>query len=879
MVERIDRLDPDRRSIPPVAAIGPLELALGRRSSAFSIIRRMSSSPAIETDASPRRKRKRRLVFGLYPLLTMLLAAGVGVGVAASIHMPQVDSLDEFVPKLITELYDRNGQIIRGYSKERRVLLEAGDLPPLLQNAILATEDANFFEHSGIDVRGVVRAFIKNLKEGRRAEGASTITMQLARDVFHLTRAKNYWRKFEEALLAIELEKNYSKQQILTLHCNMLNEGNGNYGVEAAARNYFNKSVAELSLVEAATLAGIPQRPSAFNVYSKPEAVTERRNVVLQRMYEENYITAEELEQARVEPLIVVPKRRERHIGPYYSEEIRRYLISTYGETKLYERGLQVETTLDRTIQRAAEKALRDQLLALDHGKGWRGPIQQLDPETVDDVELPSWRDPEPLPGDWLRGVVLSSGRSSADILIRGETHSLDAQGIEWTKVSRPSRLLKRGDVAWFRFAEPESEDDGGQADDTSEPEPEKRILMLEQEPEIEGAVLVMESRTGAIRAMVGGWDYDRNEFNRVTQAKRQVGSAFKIFVFGAALENGFTAADSLFDGPAVFPGAEAEESYSPRNYKRQYYGIITLRRALEASINVFSVKLMDLVGVDHVIDFARRSGITEPLPPYPSLALGAADLTPLELAASYATVANLGTYVEPYTIERIATPDGRVLEEHTPRAHKAMEPQIAYVLQNILRGVSRRGTAAGQLARIELPTGGKTGTTNLFTDAWFVGFTPKYTLLSWVGYDKTRSLGRGMTGARAALPIWASVIRQGLEDGWLDPTEEFRVPPGIASLRVDQASGLLPSRSLERRTITESFIDGTQPERRVENNWARILELPWYLQEPFYLPIEGESHAVPDRRLERRSRSLGDEGEEGGRTGRARGVGTALYL
>ncbi|MEO1087295.1 MAG: penicillin-binding transpeptidase domain-containing protein, partial [Acidobacteriota bacterium] len=482
----------------------------------------------------------------------------------------------------------------------------------------------------------------------------------------------------------------------------LVNLGHGNYGIEAASQAYFNKSVGELTLPEAATLAGIPQRPSHFSVYRRPEAVVERRNWVLGRMFAEGMITEQQRDEARAEPLLVTTRRQEKQLGPYFTEDVRRHLIETYGATELYDRGMQVQTTLDPAIQRGAEEALHEQILALDHAKGWRGVDKHLDDEDLESVKLPSWGEVEPEADQWFEGIVLEADAKTATIRYRDRTLTLERRGVEWTGKKRPDKLLKRGNVADFRLAQP-TKDDG-----TPDGEP---YLLLEQEPEIQGSVLVLEASTGAIRALVGGFSYESNEFNRITQAQRQVGSAFKPFVFGAALESGYTAADTLFDGPAIFRGATAEDLYSPRNYKREYYGVITLRAAIEKSVNVFSVKLMDLVGVDRAIDFARRSGVTGDLPPYPSLSLGAADLTPLELGAAYATIVNQGIYVEPYMIERISARDGRTVFEHQTRAHKAMEPQIAYVLTEMLHGVAKRGTAAAQLARVPIETGGKTGT------------------------------------------------------------------------------------------------------------------------------------------------------------------------
>ncbi|MEM6796147.1 MAG: penicillin-binding transpeptidase domain-containing protein, partial [Acidobacteriota bacterium] len=638
--------------------------------------------------------------------------------------------------------------------------------------------------------------------------------------------------KVEEAFLSVELEKNYSKQQILTMYANLVNLGHGNYGMEAAARAYFNKSVAELTLAETATLAGIPQRPNYFSVRRRPEAVLERRNWVLSRMLDEQMVSREAYEEAKAQPLLVKERRKEKELGPYFTEEVRRHLIETYGATDLYDRGMRIETTLDPEIQSAAEDALHKKLLALDHGKGWRGIEKHFKPEEdLEAVALPSWGDGLPRVGEWFEGIVLESGARSATVRYRSKTYELGAEGIAWTRAQRPDKLLKVGNVAWFRLEAP--------LDDEGEETGEPPILRLEQEPELEGAVVVLESATGAIRAMVGGWSYERNEFNRVTQAKRQVGSAFKPFVFGAALESGYTASDTLFDGPAIFRGASADDVYSPRNYKRQYYGIITLRTALEDSINVFAVKLMDLVGVDRAIDFARRAGVRSELPPYPSLALGSADLTPLELASAYAAIVNHGIQVEPYTIERITARDGRAIWEHQTRAHKAMEPGVAYVLTEMMHGVSQRGTAA-KLGRLPIETGGKTGTTNAFTDAWFAGFTPRYTIVSWVGYDKQRSIGRGMTGAQAALPIWTDLVERGLEAGWLEEGETFEPPAGVVAVTVDAGSGLRWS-SLSSKPIEEFFLEGTEPERTLDQDTARVLAMPWYLQEPFYLPKEGE--------------------------------------
>ena len=516
-----------------------------------------------------RRKALRRWV--VIPAFTVLLATITGIVVAASIHRPQVEELDQFIPRLVTEVFDRHGQTLATHSRENRIMLQEGDIPDVLKHAIIATEDANFEDHGGVDLKGVLRAAVTNFKAGEIEEGASTLTMQLARNLFSLSRERAWWRKIEEAFLAVELEKSYSKQQILTMYANVAtNMGHGNYGMEAGARAYFNKSVGELTLAEAATLAGIPQRPTDHSVYRHPDLVVDRRNWVLLRMLDEDYIDRAAYEEAIKEPLLVSQRQREAKPGKYFSEEVRRHLIDTYGATELYDRGLHVATTLDPQIQRVSELSLRKQLTHLDHRHGWRGAPRKIEGDNLEERKLPSWADDELKADQWFEGLVLSADRKVAQVRYRDQVLELTRDGFAWTGRSRPDQLLSRGDVAWFRLVEPDAE----KADDDAEP-----ILMLEQEPEIEGAVLVIESSTGAVRAMVGGWDYDRNEFNRATQARRQVGSAFKPFVFGAALENGYTAADTVFDGPAVFHGATEDDLYSPRNYYRQYYGITTLRR------------------------------------------------------------------------------------------------------------------------------------------------------------------------------------------------------------------------------------------------------------------------------------------------------------
>jgi penicillin-binding protein 1A len=743
--------------------------------------------------------------------------------------MPRVDAVSEYRPHLITQLHDRQGKVFASFARERRVMLQEGEVPRLLQNAVVAAEDAEFFRHGGIDAVGILRSVVVNVRRGRHAQGASTITMQLARELF-LTKEKTWKRKIEEAFLAVELEKTLSKQQILTLYCNLAFLGHGNYGMEAAAQDYFGHGVRELTLPEAATLAGIVQRPSEYSPFRNAERVRIRRDYVLRRMREEGYVDEPEYQEAVATALEVTRRQPRREAALYFAEEVRQRLERDFGVDRLYQEGLQVRTTLDSTVQVDAEEALVAGLLRLDHRRGWRGPIARGASLLLAGGEIEELAGRNPLPDRWLPGLVLAADARVARVRLPDREVDVGREGIAWTNRRGPGEVLRAGDVAWFRRETPEK---AGQ-------EP---YWALEQEPLLEGAVVVLESASGAIRALVGGWDFNRNKFDRVTQALRQVGSAFKPFVFGAALENGFTPADTLFDAPAVFLGADGLPSYSPRNYYRKYGGILTLRRALEQSVNVPAVKLLDLVGVGRVIDFTRRCGVRSNLPPYPSLALGAADLTPLEVAAAYAAIANQGVLIEPYLIDEVRSRAGAPLAIHEMNASKATDPAVAYVLTRMLEGVVDRGTA-GSIADLPLAIAGKTGTTNDYTDAWFVGYTPRYTMLTWVGYDLKRTIGRRMTGAEAALPIWRRLAEAGIAHGWLRGGEEFAAPAGVEIRPVEYWSGLAPAPGAER-ILEEAFLTGTGPSLPWEPKWNTIRSLPWSQQQAFYTPKPGEK--MPD--------------------------------
>lgn len=772
------------------------------------------------------RLRYRQLTRLLIPaVIAIFLGTLTGVGIAAAIHVPRVEGIANFDPARITQLLDQSGQSFASYARQRRIVLRPEEIPPQMRDALIAVEDRNFYKHGGLDALGVLRAVISNLRTGRREEGASTLTMQLARQLFFLNPEKKWQRKIEEAFLAVELEKSFTKDQLLALYLNVIFLGHNQYGVEAASRFYFGKTVSDLSIAEAATLAGIYQRPSKLSPYNAPEAVVTRRNHVLRRMRDERLITREEFEVATASPLGAIQHQPKAELGSYFAEEVRRYVETTYGTAMLLEKGLQVETTMDGAIEESAEKALREGLLRLDHVRGWRGPNQHLKEEDLETLELPSWSAARAVADGWFEGVVIESTPTFARVRMGDQLHTLTPAGIAWTKKSSVSLTLARGDVAWFRIAPPKNRD----GNEEGEP-----ILHLEQEPRLQGAAIVLESTTGAVRAMVGGWDFGRNQFNRATQARRQVGSAFKMFVYGTAIENGFSPSDTIFDAPVYFKGADGRLSYSPRNYYPTYYGIVTLSRAFEQSYNVSAVKLLDMVGIDKTIDFARRLGVKSELPPYPSLALGSADLSPIEMAGAYAAIANQGRYNEPYLIERIRLPDGQVLETHRGKSRQATSPESAYVLAHMLEGVVDRGTARA-LSELKLDIAGKTGTTNDYSNAWFIGFTPRHTVLVWVGYDQPRSMGRGMAGDKVAVPIWKELAKDALKRGWMVEDERFEAPGGVQFAWVDRASGA----KVEGGTpgaISVALLAGTTPRSgAVAGDVSTVLSLPWHQQRAFY--------------------------------------------
>src|SRR5690242_5380662 len=650
--------------------------------------------------ARPPGRRWLRTLLIIAGVLSLMVGAGVAVAALWAFTilprtLPSVTALETFQPQVGTKVYDDNDELITELHVERRIFVPLAHIPQSLRDAVIATEDKRFYYHWGIDPIGIARAVAQNYRRGRIVEGGSTITQQLTKLLF-LTPDKSLERKMKEAVLALELERRYSKDRILEMYLNQVYFGHGAYGVEAAARTYFGKSVSELNVRESALLAGLPRAPTTYSPFDHAETAKRRREVVLRRMVEFGALKDADAKRLARADLGLIPPERRRTTGQYFLDFVQQTLEGKYGADMVFKGGLNVYTTLNPTMQLAAEQSLRDGLKALE-------------------------------------------GR---------------------TKNAKPG-----------------------------------------EHPE--GAIVTIEPQTGYVRAMVGGYDFFRSEFNRAVQARRQPGSAFKPFVYVAALESGFTAASRIDDAPVSYAIGGNGQTWKPENYDRKFRGPTTLQQAVEESVNVVTVKLQEQVGLNRTVRVARRFGISSPLDVNLSLALGTSDLTLLELTSAYAALANQGAWLPPTTIRYVTDSQGKLLEEYIPDPKDAVAPETAYVITHMLRGVVERGT--GQAAKVlGRPIAAKTGTTNDYSNAWFVGYTPRLATGVWVGYDRPRSLGKDETGSRVAVPIWVSYMGKVLGDS---PREDFPMPDKIVLVPVD----LDPSNECVR-VVTMAFVKGTEP-------------------------------------------------------------------
>lgn len=792
----------------------------------------------------------------LFRFMGFLFAAGtivflVGVAAVAGLiwhfskDLPDYTQLQNYEPPVMTRVHASDGSLLAEYSKERRLYLPIQAVPKLVINAFLAAEDKNFYEHGGIDYSGMARAallYAQNYGSNRRPQGASTITQQVAKN-FLLTNEVSFSRKIKEALLAMRIERTYSKDKILELYLNEIYLGLGAYGIAAASLVYFDKSVNELTVAEAAYLAALPKAPSTLHPVKNHERAVERRNYVIDRLLENGWISQADADKARKDPLIVTNRANGAHTfaGEYFAEEVRRDLFERYGEKKLYEGGLSVRTSLDPKLQIEARQTLSKGLVNFDEAKGWRGPVSKLDISGdwgLKLADIKSLSDIQP----WRMAVVLDTSDQSARIGFQPgrelggavskarDTGLISLEGVRWAKAAAGptrfktpttvSQVLSPGDVI---YVDPLIGKDG---------KPVEGQYRLRQLPEVSGAMVAMDPRTGRVLAMVGGFSFDQSQFNRATQAYRQPGSSFKPIVYSSALDNGYTPSTVVVDAPIEIDQGQGAGVWRPENYsKEKYYGPQTLRNALQKSLNTVTVRLAQDIGMPLIGEYAKRFGVYDELPNYLSYALGAGETTVMRMVTAYSMFDNGGRRIKATLIDRIQDRYGHTIFRHDQREcrgcdapggwknqpepqlidhrEQVLDPMTAYQITSMMEGVVQHGTAQPAFAGFGKPIAGKTGTTNDEKDAWFVGFSPDVVVGVYIGYDKPRNLGRGATGGHLAAPVARDFFKLALAD---KPAVPFKVPAGIKLIRVDAKTGMRAGPGDSGRTILEAFKPGTAP-------------------------------------------------------------------
>jgi penicillin-binding protein 1A len=697
-----------------------------------------------------------RLVLGLLVLVSALVGATAGLLLVYSTDLPQVDQLQHYRPSSITELYDDQGQIIGSFALQRRVVASYEDYPQILRDALISIEDKEFYRHWGINMWRIVGAAYRDIQSAGKVQGGSTLTMQLARNLF-LSPDRSFHRKIEEALLAIQIERRFTKPQIFTLYANQIYLGHGVYGFESASGFYFSKRAHQLTLDEAALLAGLPKSPAYYSPIVHPDHAIKRRNLVINSMLEDGKITTQQAAEARNQPLGLNVAHDPNSLSPYFVEEIRRYLEAKYGTDQVHEGGLRIYTSLDTKLQRAANRAVLDGLAAYERRHGWRGNLENV--SKLENYHHPDW-DNEPEVDGYTHALVTSLGPASAAIRFAAFTSKIASADAGWTG-RKLGAILRVGDIVYVKVLSLGK--DG------------KTRVSLEQDSGAQGALIAIDNATGEIKAMVGGRDPNLSKFNRATQALRQAGSSFKPYVYTAAIDRGATPDDTVTDQPWIFQTASGP--YAPHNYDEKFEGTITLRRALAQSRNIPALKLADQMGIKTVIDYAHRFGITSNMPPYLPVALGAAEVTLLEQTSAYSTFPNDGVRIAPHYITKVTDYEGSVLEDAYLDVKDVVSARTARIMTSMLREVVLHGTAIAA-SRMNLAVAGKTGTTNDFTDAWFVGFSPSITCGVWIGYDEKKTLGAKETGAHAALPIWVEFMKAastGKEPGEFPPLPELQ--------------------------------------------------------------------------------------------------------
>ena len=772
--------------------------------------------------------------------LALLLAIGGGAAVAIAlwrygIGLPDYSQLATYEPSVTTRVHAGDGRLITEFAREKRLYVPYETIPKLVIQAFVSAEDQNFFVHRGVDPVGIIRAAIINLQhagEDRRLVGASTITQQVAKNFF-LSGEVSYQRKIKEAILAFRIERTFSKERLLELYLNEIYLGNSAYGVAAAALNYFDKPLADLTLEEAAYLAALPKAPNNYHPARHYDKAVARRNYVLSRMVEDGYISAQEAWTASQSPLKTAPPRNQEFVhADHFAEEVRRELINRFGEDALYDGGLSVRTSLDPRLQKIAYKTLRDGLIAYDRRHGWHGPITRIDiggewANTLAAVPQPAGLAP------WRLAVVLKTRNDRAEIGFADSAQAIiPFAQLRWARkrlndatlgppLQRVEDVLHVGDVVAVAETDEKSSKKAAE------------IWSLQQIPEVGGALVAMDPHTGRVLAMQGGFAYGDSEFNRATQAHRQPGSAFKPFVYASALESGFTPSSLVLDAPMVIDQGPGLAKWKPSNYSREYYGPSTLRLGLEKSRNLMTVRLAQHIGIKRVNDYASRFGLTQAAPSLLSTALGAGETTLLKLTTAYAMFVNGGRLVTPALIDRVQDRRGKTLYRNDPREcagcrdpwreglpepvlpdlrEQRVDPATAYQIVSMLEGVVLRGTGR-RVASVGKPLAGKTGTTNDSRDTWFIGFSPDLVAGVFIGFDVPRSMGKKETGSSVSAPVFRDFMAEALADS---PATPFRIPPGIRLVRVNAETGL-PANPGDRKVILEAFLPGTEPKNRVQ--------------------------------------------------------------
>ncbi len=792
------------------------------------------------------RVRKRRFIkvflTSLAVFFVMLGLAAWGIYIYFTHNLPRVDSLRDYNPPIISTVYSDTGELIGEFFVEKRIVVPIEEIPPFVLQAFVSAEDARFFQHEGLDYPAILRAFWKNIQAGEIVQGGSTITQQVARSLL-LSSERKWSRKIREAILANRMEKSLSKKEILHLYLNQIYLGHGAYGIEAASQNYFGKHVEDLNLAEATMLAGLPQAPTRNSPYNHPRMAKLRQAYVLDQMVENGYINRMEAMEALGTVLEIHPRRSKfLEVAPYFTEHVRRYLEEKYGRDTLYKEGLQIFTTLDVAMQKTAQKAVYRGLKELDKRQGYRGPLRHIEPGEIESFckEFQETLGQTPLTeGEEVLGVVVEVREREKAVLVKvgDRMGRIELKEMKWARkpdpevphyrarVRNPAEVLQVGDVIKVKVK--------GFSGKTM-------VLSLEQDPLVHAALLSIDLKTGYVKAMVGGRDFQESQFNRAVQAKRQAGSAFKPIIYASAIDNGYTPATVIVDSPIIYDGTQDYQSWKPRNYEEKFYGPTTLRKALAKSRNVITVKIVQDIGLSSVMQYARRLGIESPLNEDLSMALGSSSVSLLELTKAYAVFGNQGRRVEPIFIKKITDKRGGLLEEHVPPAgrisshhrndHGAegddglaepiISPETAYIITNLLEGVIRNGTGWRAKA-LRRPCAGKTGTTDDYSDAWFIGYTPDLITGVWVGFDQEKPLGKDETGSRAACPIWLDYMKTVLKG---KPIKHFPVTPGIIFAKIDPETGLLASPS-SRTPFFECFKEGTAPTRYSEAKASRSTE------------------------------------------------------